>query len=119
MATPKVTTVTQNLAHLMAFMKACEWAAVDPSARDKPVCLRYDNEYGAMIATGTWKAKKHKGVAEAAQRAWARLLKTKPEDQVWLRHAAVTHLKAQAARGLAARGKGGETVYTMTSVTVD
>ena len=71
-----------------------------------------------MIATGTWKAKKHKGVAEAAQRAWARLLKAKPEDQVWLRHAGATHLGSLAARGLAARGKGGATVYAA-GATVD
>ena len=85
-------------------------AATDPIARDRPVCLRYSNEYAAMVATGTWKAKKHKDMATAAKRAWATLRKMKPGGQVWLHHTK----PHGTATELAARGKQGETVYAAT-----
>jgi hypothetical protein len=109
-ATPAVKTITENLACLVAFKAACDWAATDPVARDRPVCLRYSTEYAAMVATGTWKAKKHKDMAAAAKRAWATLRKMKPGDQVWLRHTK----PHGTATELAARGKQGETVYAAT-----
>ena len=39
-AAPAVKTITENLACLVAFKAACDWAATDPIARDWPVCLR-------------------------------------------------------------------------------
>jgi hypothetical protein len=38
-----------------------------------------------MVASGTWKAKKHKAMAAEARHAWA-LLKKRLGDRVWLRH---------------------------------
>ena len=81
-ATPGVRhTATDNLACLIAITRALTWAADDPVANpilpigehSRPICIRYDNEYAAMIATGVWRAKKHKDVAPLAQRAWKRL----------------------------------------------
>ena len=69
-ATPGVKTVTGNLAALVAFTRALLWAAQDPLANpilargqaDRPICIRYANEYAAMIATGVWQPKKHKAI---------------------------------------------------------
>ena len=88
-ATPGVRhTATDNLACLIAITRALTWAADDPVANpilpigehSRPICIRYDmNEYAAMIATGVWKAKKHKDAAPLAQRAWKRLKARKGE----------------------------------------
>ena len=80
-ATPGVKTVTENLAALVAFTRALLRAAQDPLANpilargqaDRPICIRYANQYAAMIATGVWKPKKHKAMAEKARQAWKRL----------------------------------------------
>jgi ribonuclease HI len=47
--------------------------------------MRYDSMYAAMIASGVWRAKKHKLLAAEAQRAWM-ALKDKLGEAVWLRH---------------------------------
>ena len=76
-----VTRLQDNLAGLIAITRALTWAADDPVANpilpigehSRPICIRYDNEYAAMIATGVWKGKKHKDAAPLVQRAWKRL----------------------------------------------
>ena len=47
--------------------------------------MRYDSLYAAMVASGTWKAKKHKAMAAEARLAWA-ALKKRLGESVWLRH---------------------------------
>ena len=74
-ATPNVKTTTENLAELVAFARALQWAAAHALARGRPICIRYNSEYAARIATGAWKAKKHKDMAAEARRAWAMLKK--------------------------------------------
>ena len=74
-----------NLAALVAFTRALLWAPQDPLANpilargqaDRPICIRYANEYAAMIATGVWKPKNHKAMAEKARQAWKRLKRQK------------------------------------------
>ena len=39
-----------------------------------------------MIATGVWKAKKHKDAAPLTQRAWKRL-KARKGERLWIQHA--------------------------------
>ena len=82
---PNVLTTTNNLAELVAFTRAVLWASTNRLTRDKPVCIRYDSKYAAHIATGLWKAKKHKPMAAAARRAWAQLKRSK-EGQAWMAH---------------------------------
>ena len=105
-ATPGVRhTATDNLACLIAITRALTWAADDPVANpilpigehSRPICIRYDNEYAAMIATGVWKAKKHKDAAPLAQRAWKRL-KARKGERLWIQHA--------SARGTRETGTG-------------
>ena len=82
-------TATDNLACLIAIVRALTWPTDDPVANpilpigrthSRPICIdRYDNEYAAMIATGVWKAKKHKDAAPLAQRAWKWLKAQKGE----------------------------------------
>ena len=69
---PHVLTTTSNLAELVAFTRAVEWAHANRLAGGKPVCIRYDSMYVAHIATGIWKAKKHKPMAQAARQACGR-----------------------------------------------
>ena len=69
---------------------------------------------GAIIATGVWKPKKHKGVAEKTRQAWKRLKRQKGE-RLWIQHACTRHTRdgywVQAARGLALEGKRGTYIY--------
>ena len=71
--TPNVKTTTGNLAELVAFTRALQWAHQYSRAKGRPICIRYNSEYAARISTGAWKAKKHKPMAEEARRAWAQL----------------------------------------------
>ena len=78
------------------------------STAGRPVCVRYSNAYGAMIASGTWKAKKHKAMAAEARAAW-KALKRQVGEQLWLRHVMKPgeHQWARGAHVLAGRGKRG------------
>ena len=84
-STPQVTkTVTENLAHLVAFARACEWALSDPDARGAPIIIRYVRDYAANVAAGLWRPRKHKPMAAAAQSAF-RALRTQRERAAGLR----------------------------------
>ena len=64
-----VKTTTNNLAELVGFTRAMDWAFVTSSIETSPVVLRYDSMYAAMIATGTWESQKAQVVfAVEAQR---------------------------------------------------
>ena len=54
MATPNVQTITGNLAALVAFTRAIQWVSRHWYTTGRPVCVRYGNAYGAMIASGTY-----------------------------------------------------------------
>ena len=104
--TPNVKTTTQNLADLVAFTRALQWARNYGIAQRRPVLVRYDSEYAARIATGAWKARKHKAMAEEAQRAWA-ALKRANGGRVWMKHAPSQEAGSGVARRLAERDKAG------------
>ena len=72
----------------------------------KPICIRYSAEYAARIATGGWRAKKHKAFAAEARHAWATLKKMNG-GKAWIRHARRHGL----AHELADSGKHGARVY--------
>ena len=57
----------------MAFTRALPCARRHPESYTKAFMLRYENAYAAMIASGTWKPKKHKDMAAEARQAWAGL----------------------------------------------
>ena len=52
----------------------------------------------AMIATGVWRAKKHKDAAPLAQRAWKRL-KALRGERLWIQHACERHPRDRWALG--------------------
>ena len=103
-------TTTQNLAELVAFTRALQWSSSSTAARGRPVCVRYTTEYAARIATGAWKAKKHKAVAAEARGAWARLQHVSG-SRAWMQHVKPTQRDSAAARGLASEGKQGRHTY--------
>ena len=76
---------TNNVAELTAFTRGLQWAHKHDIADGHPVCMRYDSTYAAMIATGVWKAKKHKALAEEARSAW-RSLHAKLRGRLWTKH---------------------------------
>ena len=90
-----------------------QWALHDPYADGHPICIRFGDPYGANIAAGVWKAKKHKGAAAEARRAWKRLQAVKG-DKLWMRHATVNDFYDGMARGRATSGKGGVSQCTRT-----
>ena len=72
--------------------------------------LRYENAYAAMIASGTWKPKKHKDMAAEARRAWAGLKRSHPRT-LWLGTCEVAAATAaDIAVTLAERGHAGDSV---------
>ena len=108
---PHVLTTTSNLAELVAFTRAVDWAHANRLAFGKPVCIRYDSMYAAHIATGIWKAKKHKPMARAARQAWARLKRSK-EGRAWMKHVRghTGNQWNERADRLADQGRGGKSV---------
>ena len=108
---PHVLTTTSNLAELVAFTRAVDWAHANRLAHGKPVCIRYDSMYAAHIATGIWKAKKHKPMAHAARQAWARLKRSK-EGRAWMKHVRghTGNRWNERADRLADQGRGGKSV---------
>ena len=104
-ATPNVK--AENLAELVAFTRALQWSRQYALAQGRPICIRYSSEYAMRIATGAWKAKKHKAMADEAKKAWASL-KRSNGGQLWARHVKAS---LQPAPPLAQRGKGGATLY--------
>jgi ribonuclease HI len=113
-STPHVTTGTNNSSELVAFTRALQWAYTDRAAQGRPICMRYDSCYAAMIASGSWKAKAHKALAAEARAAWD-ALREKTRNQLWLRHVR-GHSKHQwndIADALAARGQKGERIYAV------
>ena len=106
MQTTNVKTTTENLAELVAFTRALQWAQSFYYATGRPICIRYTSEYAARIATGAWKARKHKAMAAEAQRAWASL-KRSNGGRVWMRHTP----RHDLAHRLAGQGKAGAWVY--------
>ena len=104
--TPNVKTTTGNLAELVAFTRALQWAHQHSRAQGRPICIRYNSEYAARISTGAWRAKKHKPMAAEARHAWAQLQRSRG-GRVWMRHVTRADPFYPRARGLAAAGKGG------------
>ena len=111
--TPHVNTTTQNLADLVAFTRALEWAHSHCRARGRPICVRYNSEYAARIATGAWRAKKHKAMAAEARRAWARLKRDR-NGRVWMQYVRRDHPDYVIADGLAYAGKRGQSAHSET-----
>ena len=108
--TPNVRTTTSNLADLVAFTRALQWATTHWAA-GKPVCIRYSSEYAARIASGAWRAKKHKPMAAEARRAWHALRKLKGGDNVWMQHAPVALAWSGQALQIAKAGQSGTETY--------
>ena len=50
---------TNNVAELVAFIHALRWARTSPQAAGRPIVLRYDSKYCALITCGVYKAKKN------------------------------------------------------------
>lgn len=73
-------------------------------------CPFRNSEYAARIATGAWKAKKHKAMAEEARQAWAQLKRT-TGGRAWMRHVNHGDHHSSAAHRLAAAGKRGTFIY--------
>ena len=68
------------------------------------------------IATGQWRARKHKAMAAEAQRSW-KALKLSSRGQVWFKH---VHTSATPrARSLAERGRHGDLRYSGNAANVD
>ena len=75
------------------------------------MCIRYSSEYAARIASGAWRAKKHKPMAAEARRAWHALRKLKGGDNVWMQHAPVALAWSGQALQIAKAGQSGTETY--------
>ena len=102
-----------RVAELAAFTRALQWARSYAIAIGRPVCVRYHSEYAARIATGAWRAKKHRDFAAEARGAWA-ALKRANGGRVWMRHVSVKDFCIGAAIALAQHGKKGTRISAAT-----
>ena len=79
---------TNNVAEMAAFIHALRWVRLSPLAKGKPICIRYDSKYAALVGCGAWKAKANKAIASVARAEWdlaARATRA-TGGQLWLRH---------------------------------
>jgi len=102
--------LTNNTAELKAVIEALRFARNDPAAKGRPVLLRYDSAYAALISCGVWKAKANKALAKVAQDEWA-LTRRKTGGRLWLSHVKghSGHRWNHRADRLADAGRHGET----------
>ena len=107
-----VTATTNNVAELTAFAAGLRWVKTCRLAAGRPICMRYDSKYAAHIASGAWRAKRHKALAQEARELWTAIRK-KTRGQLWMRHVKghSGHVWNDRADSLAEGGKGGISLY--------
>ena len=100
--------LTNNVAEVVAFIHALRYARSTP----RPVVLRYDSKYAALITTGVYKAKKNKLLVRSAQKEWKLTVAFK-RNRLWLRHVKghSGHRWNDRADHLANVGRGGTARY--------
>ena len=111
-STPNVRTGTNNSSELLAFTRALQWARNSHLTQGKAIVCRFDSAYASMIASGSWKARKHKALAAEAHAAWTDLRKH-TNNQLWIRHVRghSRHRWNNRADSLANRGQLGREEY--------
>ena len=74
----------------------------------RPAIMRYDSKYCAMLACGTWRARKNKKLAAVAREEW-RELRAALKGLLWLKHVKghSGHKWNDRADALADAGAGG------------
>ena len=72
-----------NTAELRSWVVFLRWERERGGGR--PVLVRYDSKYAAMITCATWRAKCHKPLAAAAQAEWSALHKHL-RGKLWMKH---------------------------------
>ena len=78
---------TVNRTYLSAYIHALRWARTSPEAAGRPVLLRHDSKYAALVSSGVWKgkSKKNKALVGVAQEEW-RLTYAAKKGKLWIRH---------------------------------
>ena len=97
---------TNNTAELTAVAQALKYVTADQSGR--PVLIRYDSLYAGNIATGKWRARKNRDLAERIRTLWTKAhnhLRGRLTASHVYGHAG--HKWNERADELARRGKGG------------
>ena len=111
-STPNVKTATNNSSELVAFTRALQWARSSHLTQSRAIVIRFDSAYASMIASGSWKARKHKDLAAEARAAWTDLRKH-TTNNLWLRHVRghSEHAWNDRADHLASQGRQGQSIY--------
>ena len=110
--TPHVKTTTQNLAELIAVTRALRWASQYALAMGRPICIRYRFPYAIMIASGAWKAKKHRAAAADARAAWVAARKASGA-RLWIKHNTQRNVRFTPALQRAQAGQQGQHYYAV------
>jgi ribonuclease HI len=102
---------TNNVGEVAAFVQALRWAR-SPEIRDRPIVMRYDSKYAALITTGVYKAKANKKLIATAQAEWKATMAAK-DGRLWMRHvpAHSNHPWNEEADRLAKLGCRGKSHY--------
>ena len=74
---------TNNTAELTAIARALEYIIEDKSGR--PAVIRYDSMYAGNIATGTWRARANRALAQRIRALWTRA-HDHLQGQLWASH---------------------------------
>ena len=87
-------------------------ATFSSQAAGRPIVLRYDSKYCALITCGVYKAKKNKELVATAQAEWKLTHKAKA-GTLWMRHVKghSGHPWNDKADSLAKKGCGGQWHY--------
>ncbi len=80
------TQLTNNVSEIQAYIHALRWARTGGGA-GRPVCLRHDSKYAALVSSGVWKgkSKKNRAIVLVAQEEWKLTWEAK-RGQLWIRH---------------------------------
>ena len=92
-------------------MHALRWAR-SPGVVHRPVCLRHDSVYAALVSCGVYKARKNKELVLHAQEEWKLTMKAK-KGKLWIRHVKghSGHEWNDVADELADQGRRGQRRY--------
>ena len=79
--------LTNNSAEVEAILHLLRWARTAPEAHGKPVVIRHDSLYAALVVASVYKVRKRKNLAlvTLAREEWKLTMEAK-RGKLWIRH---------------------------------
>lgn len=108
--------LSNNVAEVHAFLHALRWAR-SPAVVQRPICLRHDSVYAALVSCGVYKARKNKALVLHAQEEWKLTMKAKT-GKLWIRRSTTCDVACLPSSRDAALGRTRRRLRGMGSLSV-